>query len=189
MNNNNPLDNHKPGVAKATWTPVDLAQAVVQAHPEWVGQPLDARLLGQALREAFGMLREQVDAVDVGTVAVPSLGRFHARRAPNKPDLRRVLFLTPKGNETAASAAPAAAPAATPVAERVEVPLAVLAAQPAAEPEAAPAAEPVPAAAEAAPEPVAAEPEAAAPAPAEPAPAKTSAKPSSKTASKSKRKR
>lgn len=167
--NNKTLDNHKPGVAKATWTPVDLAQAVVQAHPEWVGQPLDARLLGQALREAFGMLREQVDAVDVGTVAVPSLGRFHARRAPNKPDLRRVLFLTPKGNETTANAAPVAAP----VAERVEVPLAVLAAEPevepVAEPEVAPAAEPV----------------AAAPAPAEEA----AAKPSSKTTSKSKRKR
>lgn len=89
-------DDNKPGVAKATLTPADLAQAVAEAHPEWLGQALDARVLGQALREAFVVLRKQVDAVDVGTVAVPSLGRFHARRAPNKPDLRRVLFLTPQ---------------------------------------------------------------------------------------------
>ncbi|MDZ7814348.1 MAG: hypothetical protein U5L74_15205 [Ideonella sp.] len=102
-------DEQKPGVAKATLTPADLAQAVAEAHPEWLGQPMDARLLGQALREAFGVLRQQVDAVELGTVAVPSLGRFHARRAPNKPDLRRVLFLTPQWAVPEAAAAPAAA--------------------------------------------------------------------------------
>lgn len=175
--NNISLDEPKPGVIKATWTPVDLAQAVMQTHPEWVGQRLDARLLGQALREAFSMLREQVDGVDVGTVAVPSLGRFQARRAPNKPDQRRVLFMSPKGNEPAAPAAPVAA--------RVEVPLAVLVPEPAAEPEVAPATEPVVAEADAVPEAVAAEAPAAAAAPAEDAPAKASTKPSSKARSKS----
>ena len=176
--NNISLDAPKPGVIKATWTPVDLAQALMQTHPEWVGQRLDARLLGQALREAFGMLREQVDGVDVGTVAVPSLGRFQARRAPNKPDQRRVLFMSPKGNEPAAPSAPVAA--------RVEVPLAVLAAVPVVEPEVAPAAEPVvEVPAEAAPDAIAVEPEVVAPAPAEELPVKTAAKSSSKARSKS----
>jgi hypothetical protein len=113
-------DAPKPGAAKATLTPADLAQAVAEAHPEWLGQPLDARLLGQALREVFGMLRKQVDAVDVGTVAVPTLGRFHARRAPNKPDLRRVLFLTPQWTVpgTSDAAEPAAGSAEHGVADK-----------------------------------------------------------------------
>lgn len=133
-------DAPKAGAAKATLTPADLAQAVAQARPEWLGQPLDARLLGQALREAFGVLRQQVDAVDVGTVAVPSLGRFHARRAPNKPDLRRVLFLTPQWAQPGALEA---SEPETESAEEAQADAAVLAAEPAAE--AASAAPPAPA--------------------------------------------
>ncbi|WP_396270575.1 hypothetical protein [Ideonella sp.] len=132
MSKNN-SDEQKPGVAKATLTPADLAQAVAEAHPEWLGQPLDARLLGQALREAFGVLRKQVDEVDVGTVAVPSLGRFHARRAPNKPDLRRVLFLTPQ------AALPGASEAVEQGAEDAAEDAPALAAEPVAAPEGAPA--------------------------------------------------
>jgi hypothetical protein len=164
----------KPRDVKATWTPVDLAQAVVQAHPEWVGQALDARLLGQALREAFTMLRLQVDAVDVGTVAVPALGRFQARRPTNNPEQRRVHFLTPQGTTpgvgeaeaapalptTAQSPAADKAPAEVAAAPDVQAePVAAPAVEPAVaeaqEPAAAPAAEPEAAAAEVADVPVA----------------------------------
>lgn len=169
----------KPRDVKATWTPVDLAQAVVQAHPEWVGQALDARLLGQALREAFTMLRLQVDAVDVGTVAVPALGRFQARRPPNNPEQRRVHFLTPQGatpgvGEAEAAPAPALATSApSPAADKAPDEVAAeVAAAPAeqAEPVAAPAVEPEVAEA-------AAEPE------------KAAAKPATKSSKSSKRKR
>lgn len=93
---NLPRDETQADVVKTTLTPADLAQAIAQAHPEWIGQALDARLLGQVLREVFSMLRKQVDAVDVGTVAVPSFGRFHARRAAKSAHTRRVLFQTPQ---------------------------------------------------------------------------------------------
>ena len=108
-----PRDQTQADAVKTTLTPVDLAQAIVQAHPEWIGQALDARLLGQALREVFSMLRKQVDAVDVGTVAVPSFGRFHARRAAKSAQTRRVLFQTPQwampGAMDSAESAPNAA--------------------------------------------------------------------------------
>jgi hypothetical protein len=102
----------EPPLADATnLNPLDLIERLRAKTPEAL-QGVDDRTAARVLRAALAELRDAVDATEAGTLAVPSLGRFHVRQvAPEgqaagaaQPGLRRVIFLTARAAADAAAA-------------------------------------------------------------------------------------